>query len=111
MPSTAASTGVPRGAQRSRALQSVHSSCVRLIIARTMPELPDVPVYVEALEKRLLGQPLVKFRLTSPFVLRTFDPPPQALEGKHVRAVRRLGKRIVLEFDGELFFVIHLMID
>ena len=75
-----------------------------------MPELPDVSVYVEALEKRLLGQPLVKFRLTSPFVLRTFDPPPQALEGKQVRAVRRLGKRIVIEFDGELFLVIHLMI-
>ena len=75
-----------------------------------MPELPDVSVYVEALEKRLLGQPLVKFRLTSPFVLRTFDPPPQALEGKQVRTVRRLGKRIVVEFDGELFLVIHLMI-
>jgi len=75
-----------------------------------MPELPDVSVYVGALEKRLLGEPLVKFRLTSPFVLRTFDPPPQALEGNHVRTVRRLGKRIVLEFDGELFLVIHLMI-
>src|SRR6476646_4003642 len=75
-----------------------------------MPELPDVSVYVEALEKRLLGQPLQKLRLTSPFVLRTFDPPPSALEGHTVRTIRRLGKRIVIEFDGELFLIIHLMI-
>jgi len=75
-----------------------------------MPELPDVSVYVEALEKRLLGQPLLKVRLTSPFVLRTFDPPPSELEGKHINSIRRLGKRIVLEFDGELFLIIHLMI-
>jgi formamidopyrimidine-DNA glycosylase len=75
-----------------------------------MPELPDVSVYVEALQKRLLGQTLQKFRLASPFVLRTFDPPPSALEGSRVQSVRRLGKRIVLEFDGELFLIIHLMI-
>ena len=75
-----------------------------------MPELPDVSVYVEALEKRLIGQPLLKVRLTSPFVLRTFDPPPAELEGKHINSIRRLGKRIVLEFDGELFLIIHLMI-
>jgi formamidopyrimidine-DNA glycosylase len=75
-----------------------------------MPELPDVSVYVEALERRLVGQPLVNLRLTSPFVLRTFDPPPAALEGKKVVGVRRLGKRIVVEFDGELFLIIHLMI-
>ncbi len=75
-----------------------------------MPELPDVSVYVEALEKRLLGQPLLKVRLTSPFVLRTFDPPPSELEGKPIKSIRRLGKRIVLQFDGELFLIIHLMI-
>ena len=75
-----------------------------------MPELPDVSVYVEALQKRLLGQPLLKVRLTSPFVLRTFDPPPAELEGKRVRNIRRLGKRIVFEFDGELFLIVHLMI-
>ena len=75
-----------------------------------MPELPDVSVYVEALQKRLLGQPLQKLRLANPFVLRTFDPPPSALEGSRVQSVRRLGKRIVLEFDGELFLIIHLMI-
>jgi len=75
-----------------------------------MPELPDVSVYVEALQARLLGQPLQKLRLTSPFVLRTFDPTPQELEGKRVESIRRLGKRIVFEFDGELFLIIHLMI-
>lgn len=75
-----------------------------------MPELPDVSVYVEALECRLLGQPLVKLRLGSPFVLRTFDPPPAELEGKKVLSIRRMGKRIVLAFDGGLFLVIHLMI-
>jgi len=75
-----------------------------------MPELPDVSVYVEALEKRLLGQPLQKFRLTSPFVLRTFDPTPSELHGRHVLSIRRLGKRIVFEFDGELFLIVHLMI-
>src|SRR5256885_16793920 len=75
-----------------------------------MPELPDVSVYVEALETRLLGQPLQTLRLTSPFVLRTFEPPPSALEGRTVRTIRRLGKRIVLEFDGALFLIIHLMI-
>src|SRR4051794_1323986 len=75
-----------------------------------MPELPDVSVYVEALETRLLGQPLQKLRLTSPFVLRTFEPPPSALEDRTVRTIRRLGKRIVIEFDGELFLIIHLMI-
>jgi formamidopyrimidine-DNA glycosylase len=75
-----------------------------------MPELPDVSVYVEALAKRIAGQPLQKLRLSSPFVLRTVDPPPSELEGKRVRGVRRMGKRIVLEFDGELFLIIHLMI-
>lgn len=75
-----------------------------------MPELPDVSVYVEALQQRLLGQPLVKLRLTSPFVLRTFDPPPSELHGNVVRSIRRLGKRIVFEFDGELFLIVHLMI-
>jgi formamidopyrimidine-DNA glycosylase len=75
-----------------------------------MPELPDVSVYVEALQQRLLGQPLVKLRLASPFVLRTFDPPPSELHGKAVQSISRLGKRIVFEFDGELYLIIHLMI-
>src|ERR1700740_2454179 len=80
------------------------------IITKSMPELPDVSVYVEALQQRLLGQPLVKLRLTSPFVLRTFDPPPSSLEGKHVLGIRRLGKRIVFELAGELYLIVHLMI-
>jgi formamidopyrimidine-DNA glycosylase len=75
-----------------------------------VPELPDVTVYVEALRERILGQPLVKLRLASPFVLRTFEPPAAALAGKTAREVRRMGKRIVIGFDDELFVIIHLMI-
>ncbi len=75
-----------------------------------MPELPDVLVYVEALERHLVGQPLQRVHLLSPFVLRSVDPPIDAVHGEIVRAVRRIGKRIVLAFDGQLFLVIHLMI-
>src|SRR4051812_34171871 len=75
-----------------------------------MPELPDVTIYIDALEKRIVAQPLLKLRLASPFVLRTFDPPPSALAGKQVIAIRRVGKRIVLVLDDDYFIVIHLMI-
>ncbi|HEV7240861.1 MAG TPA: DNA-formamidopyrimidine glycosylase family protein [Thermoanaerobaculia bacterium] len=75
-----------------------------------MPELPDVTVYLDALQSRLPGQTLNKIRLASPFVLRTVDPSPRDLEGKKVTGLRRLGKRIVLEFENDLFLVIHLMI-
>ena len=75
-----------------------------------MPELPDIVVYVEALERRILGQPLERVRLASPFVLRSVDPPVREAEGRRVVAVRRLGKRIGLALEGELFVVIHLMI-
>ncbi|HVE72892.1 MAG TPA: DNA-formamidopyrimidine glycosylase family protein [Thermoanaerobaculia bacterium] len=75
-----------------------------------MPELPDVTIYLEALQSRLLGRTLNKVRLANPFVLRTVEPSPRELEGKTVRELRRLGKRIVLGFDDELFLVIHLMI-
>ena len=75
-----------------------------------MPELPDVTVYVEALQKRLIAQSLTKMRLASPFVLRTVDPSPSELAGRAVVDIRRLGKRIVMELEGELFIVIHLMI-
>ena len=75
-----------------------------------MPELPDVTVYVEALTSRLAGQPLLKLRLASPFVLRTFEPPASELAGKRVLGVRRMGKRIVLALEDDLFVVIHLMI-
>ena len=75
-----------------------------------MPELPDVTVYVEALQARVKGQLLEGVRLASPFVLRTFDPPIRAAAGKRVREVSRLGKRIVFALDEELFLVVHLMI-
>ena len=75
-----------------------------------MPELPDVVVYLEALERRILGQVLTAVRLPSPFVLRTVEPPVTALYGRRVVHLRRMGKRIVLGFEGDLFLVIHLMI-
>jgi formamidopyrimidine-DNA glycosylase len=75
-----------------------------------MPELPDVTVYLDALQSRLPGRTLQKLRLASPFVLRTVDPSPRHLEGRKVAGLRRLGKRIVLEFESDLFLVIHLMI-
>jgi formamidopyrimidine-DNA glycosylase len=75
-----------------------------------MPELPDVVIYIEALTRHIVGQRLERLRLLSPFVLRTVDPPIDLLSGQTVRAVRRVGKRIVLAFAAELFLVIHLMI-
>jgi len=75
-----------------------------------MPELPDVTVYIEALTDRILNQPILKIRIGSPFVLRSFDPPISAAEGKKVMALRRLGKRIVFELESEFFLVVHLMI-
>jgi formamidopyrimidine-DNA glycosylase len=75
-----------------------------------MPELPDVSVYVEHLAARTVGQELRTVRLKSPFLLRTFSPPLSSAFGKKVRGVRRLGKRIVFELEGDLFLVIHLMI-
>jgi len=75
-----------------------------------VPELPDIEVYVEAISARTLGEPLVAVRLGSPFLLRSADPPIRAAEGKHVRSVRRLGKRIVLGLEEDLFLSLHLMI-
>jgi len=75
-----------------------------------LPELPDITVYVEALRQRVVGQPIDEVRLKTPFLLRTVDPPLTDLIGKRVDGVERLGKRVVLELDGELFVVIHLMI-
>ena len=70
-----------------------------------MPELPDIAVYVHALETRLLGARLERTRLASPFVLRSVDPPLEAAVGRPVRGFRRLGKRIVVELDDGLFLV------
>jgi formamidopyrimidine-DNA glycosylase len=75
-----------------------------------VPELPDVTVYVEALKERLLGARLTATRLTHPFLLRTFEPPLSALEGRTVEAIRRLGKRIAIGFETDLWLVMHLMI-
>jgi formamidopyrimidine-DNA glycosylase len=75
-----------------------------------MPEFPDVTVYMEALTERVLNQPIQKIRIGSPFVLRSFEPPISAAEGKKVLALRRLGKRIVFELEDELFLIVHLMI-
>ncbi|MGH7668234.1 MAG: Fpg/Nei family DNA glycosylase [Gemmatimonadaceae bacterium] len=75
-----------------------------------MPELPDITVYVEALRRRIGGCAVLRARLLNPFVLRTVDPPLSAIDGMRVAGVSRLGKRIVLELDGELSLVIHLMI-
>ena len=75
-----------------------------------MPELPDVTVYCESLASRVVGQRLVGVKLNSPFVLRSFEPPLDATFGKAVTGIRRIGKRIVLELEGGLFIVIHLMI-
>jgi formamidopyrimidine-DNA glycosylase len=75
-----------------------------------MPELPDVTLYVEHLERRLIGQPLEGVRITGLNLLRTFEPEPGAAVGRRVVGMRRMGKRIVIGFEGDLFFVLHLMI-
>ena len=75
-----------------------------------MPELPDVTVYVEALQQRIVGQTLERIRLANPFILRTVEPAAREFEGRDVLDVRRIGKRIVIEVGGDLFIVIHLMI-
>ena len=75
-----------------------------------MPELPDVIVYLEALAPRVLSQPLERFRLGNPFIVRTIEPSPSAFEGRRVTALRRMGKRLVFEFEADLFLVLHLMI-
>ena len=75
-----------------------------------MPELPDVTIYIETIAPRVVGQPLEAIRLASPFVLRSVDPPVAEVVGRRVIGLRRLGKRIVFAFEGELFLVLHLMV-
>lgn len=75
-----------------------------------MPELPDITVYLEALERRILGHTLEKVQITSPFLLRTATPPISSVEGRTVAELRRLGKRICIGFEDEIWLVIHLMI-
>jgi formamidopyrimidine-DNA glycosylase len=75
-----------------------------------MPELPDITVYLDALESRVIGSRLEKVRLVDMFVLRTFAPPIESLEKRDVTALRRIGKRIALGFEGDRWLVIHLMV-
>jgi formamidopyrimidine-DNA glycosylase len=75
-----------------------------------MPELPDIAAYIAALEKRILDQPIERIRLASVFLLRTVDPPISAAEGKIVRELRRIGKRIAIGVEGNMWLVLHLMI-
>ncbi|HVT39325.1 MAG TPA: DNA-formamidopyrimidine glycosylase family protein [Gemmatimonadaceae bacterium] len=75
-----------------------------------MPELPDITVYMDALERRTLGRTLTRIQLMSPFVLRSVDPPLASTHGKRVRAIRRIGKRIVLGLEDDDYLVFHLMV-
>jgi formamidopyrimidine-DNA glycosylase len=75
-----------------------------------MPELPDITVYIEALQARVLGKSMTGVRIVNPFVLRSVEPPIQKLVGVPITGFRRMGKRIVMEFEDDLFMVIHLMI-
>jgi formamidopyrimidine-DNA glycosylase len=75
-----------------------------------MPELPDIAAYIAALETRIVGQPIERVRLASPFLLRTVEPPLADVQGCVVRALRRIGKRIAIGVEGDLWLVLHLMI-
>jgi len=75
-----------------------------------LPELPDIAAYIDALETRIVDQPLERIRLNSPFLLRTAQPPLASAEGHVVRELRRVGKRIAIGMDGDLWLVLHLMI-
>src|SRR5438445_1207586 len=75
-----------------------------------MPELPDIAAYITALEPRIVAQPLIRVRLASPFLLRTAQPPIKSVEGRVVRELRRIGKRIAIGVEGNLWLVLHLMI-
>ena len=75
-----------------------------------MPELPDIVIYIEGLEKRILGQVLEGVRMVSPFLLRTVDPPLASAHGKRIRELRRVGKRIAIGVEDDIWLVLHLMI-
>jgi formamidopyrimidine-DNA glycosylase len=75
-----------------------------------MPELPDITVYIESLDRLLAGRTIERIRIVNPFLLRSVDPPVSAAEKKKVEGFRRIGKRIVFELEGDLFLVLHLMI-
>src|SRR5580658_11366993 len=75
-----------------------------------MPELPDIAAYITALERRIVDQPLERVRLASVFLLRTVDPPLESVNGRTVQAIRRIGKRIAIGVQGDIWLVLHLMI-
>ena len=75
-----------------------------------MPELPDIAAYIAALESRIVAQPIEEVRLASPFLLRTAHPPITEVQGRRVRELRRIGKRIAIGVEGDLWLVLHLMI-
>jgi formamidopyrimidine-DNA glycosylase len=75
-----------------------------------MPELPDIAAYITALEPRIIGKPIEHVRLASPFLLRTVEPPLTGVEGHKVRELRRIGKRIAIGFEDQMWLVLHLMI-
>jgi len=75
-----------------------------------MPELPDITAYLSALQPRIVGQPLTQVRIASPFLLRTVQPPLEEFERHTVCSLRRIGKRIAIEFDNGYWLVLHLMI-
>ena len=82
----------------------------RLPYSSDMPELPDITLYLEALQERIVGQPLERIVLKNPFLLRSVEPSLEAFSGRKVIALRRLGKRIAVRFEGDLWLVLHLMI-
>jgi formamidopyrimidine-DNA glycosylase len=75
-----------------------------------MPELPDIAAYIDALDARIVGQPIERIRVASPFLLRTATPPLRTVEGRIVRELRRIGKRIAIGVEGDIWLVLHLMI-
>ncbi len=87
-------------------MQSAGATC-KLI---SMPELPDIAAYIGALEARIVAQPIERVRIASPFLLRTANPPVKNVEGRVVRELRRIGKRIAIGVEGDLWLVLHLMI-
>jgi formamidopyrimidine-DNA glycosylase len=101
---TMASTNRARGAFVS------YEALLSLTHFLAVPELPDVTVYLDALAPRVMNETLERVRIANPFVLRSVDPPLSAVSGRRVTGLRRVGKRIVLELEGQLFLVIHLMI-
>jgi len=91
-------------------LAATQGASAGVVETSTMPELPDITAYIAALQSRIVAQPLEHVRISGPFLLRTAEPPVSAIEGRVVRAVSRIGKRIAIGLDGDLWLVLHLMI-